>query len=264
MRTNLLSGAAAAPVGVSRRTAPAGTILDEADGRHLIVVHASRATWTTCRADGSRHLRRRGHVDVIPAGTTGGFVAASPCTSLILSLAPDVFDATLGAASILAPRHMLERPRIVRLAAALQGTGASGNTSDRLFLDAMARALASQLMDLAEPQPERRGATPQRIVDRVRHLIDARLDERLTIDTLAREAGASSSSLRSWFKEAMGVSVHHYVMQRRVARARLLLEQGNLAPSQVALAAGFAHQSHMARWMRRELGQAPSALRRHA
>jgi AraC family transcriptional regulator len=28
----------------------------------------------------------------------------------------------------------------------------------------------------------------------------------------------------------------------------------------VALAAGFAHQSHMARWMRRELGQSPREL----
>jgi AraC family transcriptional regulator len=31
--------------------------------------------------------------------------------------------------------------------------------------------------------------------------------------------------------------------------------------SEAALAAGFAHQSHMARWMRRLLGVVPTGLR---
>ncbi|MGX7871926.1 helix-turn-helix domain-containing protein [Mesorhizobium sp. ORM6] len=83
----------------------------------------------------------------------------------------------------------------------------------------------------------------------------------MTIEVLARVAGASSSHLRHWFKQATGVTVHRFVVRRRVERARMLLAQGRLNAAEVALAAGFSHQSHMARWMRRELGWTPRSLR---
>jgi AraC family transcriptional regulator len=38
--------------------------------------------------------------------------------------------------------------------------------------------------------------------------------------------------------------------------------QGNRKLSEIALEAGFSHQSHLAKWMRRELGRSPSQLRR--
>jgi AraC-like DNA-binding protein len=38
--------------------------------------------------------------------------------------------------------------------------------------------------------------------------------------------------------------------------------QGSLSLAEIAASAGFAHQSHMARLMRRELGLAPRVLKR--
>jgi AraC family transcriptional regulator len=55
----------------------------------------------------------------------------------------------------------------------------------------------------------------------------------------------------------MGMPVHRYVVQRRLERARSLLLQGRLNAGQVALEVGFAHQSHMAAWMKREFGMTP-------
>jgi AraC family transcriptional regulator len=63
------------------------------------------------------------------------------------------------------------------------------------------------------------------------------------------------------FKRSVGVPIHEYVIQRRVERARVLLVQSELPASQVALEAGFAHQSHMARSMRKQLGYTPSSVR---
>ena len=48
----------------------------------------------------------------------------------------------------------------------------------------------------------------------------------------------------------------------RVERAKALLTKDELSMAEVALAAGFAHQSHMARHMRRMLGLPPRALKR--
>jgi AraC family transcriptional regulator len=56
--------------------------------------------------------------------------------------------------------------------------------------------------------------------------------------------------------------VHQYVIQRRVERAKTLLMQDGASMAEIAQAAGFAHQSHMARHMRRVLGVAPKRMRR--
>ncbi|HEX2477512.1 MAG TPA: helix-turn-helix domain-containing protein, partial [Lacipirellulaceae bacterium] len=52
------------------------------------------------------------------------------------------------------------------------------------------------------------------------------------------------------------------VIQRRVERAKTLLQYDGLSLIEVALAAGFAHPSHMARHMRRLLGLPPRAIKR--
>jgi AraC family transcriptional regulator len=70
----------------------------------------------------------------------------------------------------------------------------------------------------------------------------------------------STAHLKTLFRRSMGLPVHAYVIQRRVERAKLLLLRGELPASQVALEAGFAHQSHMARHMRRLLGVTPAVL----
>ena len=56
-------------------------------------------------------------------------------------------------------------------------------------------------------------------------------------------------------------SIHAYVMHRRVERARAELADGRRSLAEIALAAGFADQSHMARWMRRVHGTTPRAAR---
>ncbi|WP_224249360.1 helix-turn-helix transcriptional regulator [Hyalangium gracile] len=70
----------------------------------------------------------------------------------------------------------------------------------------------------------------------------------------------SASHLKTLFKRSTGLPVHEYVIQRRVERARSLLMRGELPAGQVALEAGFSHQSHMARCMRRVLGVTPKAV----
>jgi AraC family transcriptional regulator len=95
---------------------------------------------------------------------------------------------------------------------------------------------------------------------RLAAFIEEHLDEDLSIARLAGSAAISASHFKMLFKRTTGMPVHQYVVQRRVERARTLLASGDLSASQVALAAGFAHQSHMARAMRRLLGVTPRAI----
>jgi AraC family transcriptional regulator len=96
----------------------------------------------------------------------------------------------------------------------------------------------------------------------VLELIEARLDQRLALAELAAAAGLSPSHFKPLFKASTGLAPHQFVIRRRVERARALLLDGRLPMAQVALESGFAHQSHMARAMRRILRTTPGALRR--
>ncbi len=79
---------------------------------------------------------------------------------------------------------------------------------------------------------------------------------------MAAVAGVSASHLNKLFRISMGVPLHQYLIQRRVERAKTLLMQDGLSMAEIALAAGFAHQSHMARHVRRVLGVPPRAMKR--
>jgi AraC family transcriptional regulator len=109
---------------------------------------------------------------------------------------------------------------------------------------------------------ERRGRLSKPQLRRVTAYIEDHLEEDLSLATLAGVAGVSASHLKTLFRRSTGLPVHEYVIKRRVERAKVLLMRGELPVSQVALQAGFAHQSHMARWMRRLLGVTPASVAR--
>ena len=234
---------------------------------HRIVIHLSPATRSFCLETGDQFLRQAGDIDVIPCGALGGFVAETPYQSLQVRLAPSMLDHAASRARQLASarlthHHMLRNDRIVLLGQALESDVKAGSPSGPLFAENVGMALAVELLNLANDPPAQAIRLSNAQLQRVLAYIDSNLDQSLTIDILSREAGVSSSHLRAWFKAAMGVTVHRYVLRRRVEHAQQLMLQGNRKLSEIALEAGFSHQSHLAKWMRRELGRSPSQLRR--
>jgi AraC-like DNA-binding protein len=110
--------------------------------------------------------------------------------------------------------------------------------------------------------PPSRGGLPPRALRRVQDYIDAHLNEGIELEELAATAGLSLHYFARAFKTSMGVPPHGYVLQRRVDKARDLLVQTDRSIADIALAAGFSDQSHLARHFRQSLGISPSAFRR--
>ncbi|MBO9621544.1 MAG: helix-turn-helix transcriptional regulator [Sphingomonas sp.] len=254
------------PAGIgiaSRRACPGKGRLEPAE-HHRIIIHTSPSTRSFCLDTGSSFLRTEGHIDFIPSNHGGGFDASAPYECLEVSLAPGLLDRVAvqtGSLARFEARHMLRDERIYHLARALESNRAAYAAGDVLYADSIGIALAARLLGLQGTQPAASrlsSAQMKRLLD----YIEAHLDRPLTTETLSRVAGASNSHLRSWFKVATGTTLHRYVLRRRVERARLLLVEGHMSTSEVAFAVGFAHQSHLARWMRRELGVPPSHIRR--
>jgi AraC family transcriptional regulator len=58
-----------------------------------------------------------------------------------------------------------------------------------------------------------------------------------------------------------GKDTYHFVLERRIERARMRLMEGRMSMTDIALEAGFAHTCHMARCMRRVLGVSLAQIR---
>ncbi len=92
--------------------------------------------------------------------------------------------------------------------------------------------------------------------------IEDNLESELSLAEIAKVAGVSVSHLKTLFRRSTGTPVHQYILRRRVERAKLLLQDESLSIAQIAFATGFAHQSHLARHMRKILGVTPAVARK--
>jgi AraC family transcriptional regulator len=96
----------------------------------------------------------------------------------------------------------------------------------------------------------------------VDELIDARLDDKLTVQDLATAVGLSTGFFSRAFKVAVGKTPYEYIIDRRISRARTLCKLVQLSLSDIALASGFTSHAHMTATFRSRLGVTPSHLRR--
>ncbi|QCP52591.1 helix-turn-helix transcriptional regulator [Trinickia violacea] len=237
---------------------------------HRVGVHVGAPVRADCRSDGKRYVRIQAHgdTDVIPAGLEGEWRDDASCTVLHVWMTDEfvrnTFDQLGLRASDAQIRHQyqIRDPRLQHLAWAMRAELEAEDASDPLYAESLCTAMVVRLAGASASRDERRRTLTPRSAARVIDYIEAHLDERLTLTELAALVELSVPHFKVLFRETVGVPVHRHVVQRRVERAKALLMQGRLSASQVALEVGFAHQSHMAHWMKRLLGVTPRDIAR--
>lgn len=88
------------------------------------------------------------------------------------------------------------------------------------------------------------------------------VDEDLSIAAVARACGLSRGYFIRGFKEATGKTPHQWVLSQRVEQARGMLIGSEMSLADIALACGFADQSHFTRVFSRLTGLPPGSWRR--
>lgn len=91
--------------------------------------------------------------------------------------------------------------------------------------------------------------------------IEQHLDQPLSLGELAQLAALSEYHFVRMFRTSFGLPPHRYVLQRRLLRARQLLQHSRLPLGEIALACGFASASHFSNRFRAAFGAAPGLLR---
>jgi AraC-like DNA-binding protein len=119
------------------------------------------------------------------------------------------------------------------------------------------------LWELAERTPSvaagpRRHPALEKAIER----IELGLAHSIRVSDLAREVGISQTHLRRLFEEDRGQSVRTYIRSRRMERVRQLLQNSTLSIKAIAQEVGIPDLQHFNKVVRRELGAAPTRLRR--
>jgi AraC family transcriptional regulator len=123
-----------------------------------------------------------------------------------------------------------------------------------LFLEFLAEAWRCR--------PAADGPRPPRWAERAREILHARFAEHLSLASLGETVGVHPVYLASEFRRHYGRSIGAYVRRLRVDYACRQLVTTDVPLAEVALAAGFADQSHFSRTFKTFTGLTPAAYRR--
>jgi AraC family transcriptional regulator len=127
-----------------------------------------------------------------------------------------------------------------------------------------ALGVALALMVAAARRQSARGKTGRltsRVLALVIAAIEARLEGTITVSELAGVANIPDRAFSEAFRDAAGMPVYQFVLQRRAERAEGLLRMTELPLAEVAQRSGFTHQAHMTRVLKRLKGVTPSRIR---
>lgn len=96
----------------------------------------------------------------------------------------------------------------------------------------------------------------------VLRLMEANIEEPLSLEELTRLVNLSQRHLQRMFRFYLNVSPTHYYLTLRLKRARDLLRTTNASIARVTTICGFHSQCHFSKAYRTQFGYAPSHERR--
>ncbi len=103
---------------------------------------------------------------------------------------------------------------------------------------------------------------PARSMAPVISYIERSLDLSLSVPELAKKASMATSRFSELFRQSTGLSPHRYVLERRLEKARYLLESSSRSIVEISLACGFSSQSHLSAAFRNSFDETPYGYRR--
>jgi AraC-like DNA-binding protein len=201
------------------------------------------------------------------------FLINNPFHSIHFHLPRRLFDAISDESEVgrigsldYAPGAGIDDPVLAHLALALRPAFARPTEASPLFIEQVTVAVAIHVANTYGHLPKERGRAVGGLspwqMRLVGDLIDARLEGDITIAQLARQCGLSRSYFTQAFRRTTGITPHRWLMRRRTEKAKQLLRNLETPLAEIALACGFASQSHLTRVFNAIVGATPGQWRR--
>ncbi|MEU6311952.1 AraC family transcriptional regulator [Streptomyces sp. NPDC047014] len=245
-------------------------------GTHVLVVHTGASARLSWNADGTARRARfhSGEALVNPAGYASLPRWEDDVELMLLSMDPRWLDEQAQGSGVrvrgeleLAPDFHFTDPLLTLLVQRLVAEYEAPGPVDSLYTESLVQTAAALVLrrcaGAGGPRP-RGGGMPARRLAELRDYIHLNLGRRITLAELSAVAGISAAHLNRQFRASLGESPHQYVLRQRVERAQNALLHTDDAIADIAVAHGFADQSHLTRVLRRATGLTPGVLRADA
>ncbi|BAZ20392.1 putative transcriptional regulator [Kalymmatonema gypsitolerans NIES-4073] len=250
---------------------PAHSIAEHSLTHHVLAIAHNQFQFEA-RMDGkfSSQLVDNGVIQLTPAHVNqslswdreGEFLIVTLCPKFVEKVA---YESVKGNVIEFIPQFSIIDPIIQHIAKALKAEIEAGCNTGRLFGEGAATMLAVRLLQAyANRKPVIREYADGLGKDRLKVAIDyinAHLEQNIKLADIAEVVGVSQYYFCHLFKQSIGMAPHKYLTQQRIERAKLLLKNKELSIVEIAIACGFADQSHFTKQFKRLVGITPKAMR---
>ncbi|MEM9341787.1 MAG: helix-turn-helix transcriptional regulator [Pseudomonadota bacterium] len=210
----------------------------------------------------------RDEIIVTPAGIRSGWRWFQPSDVIVVTLEPDKVarfaQSELGI--LLDPQQLADLPQfsdpdLCAAGVILRDALKDDDISSAVMFEAMSRVFLVKLLQRYGKRRPEEVELSARFTSRhyqtvLRH-VQARLDQTITVDELAAEAGMSTSHFSRVFKETLGSTPMQFVMAYRIEQALKMMEDAARPLGDIALACGFSDQAHFTRSFKQLMGRTP-------
>ena len=249
-----------------------------ASDRHCVVLNLNKSL-TLCAHSAKRDFEgelKTNEVAIMPVGTSWTFRSSSPRIDLLLLFlrplfvrsAVKDFDSSFKDLE-LPPLIGFQSQHIRHIALSLLSELSDANVMSRLYADSLAVGLAMQVVRhysyLKDLHVGQGGMAPHRLRKATSLIEEHLLNEqegRVALRSVAKEVGMSYFHFSRAFKQSMGMTPTNYIAERKIERAKKLMQETDSPIAEIALRSGFSSQSHFTTCFRRFAGVTPRTFRK--
>ncbi|MEG4104780.1 helix-turn-helix transcriptional regulator [Microcoleus sp. S13_C5] len=213
---------------------------------------------------------QRGEIFIGGAGTDFQSGAVEDPEFIAIALEPTDFDNTVYESTNsnlieIIPHWKISDPLILGIGWALKTELESGGLNGTLYVDALKNALSVHILHrYCAQKPNLRdfeGGIDTYKLQIVINYINDYLSRDLHLSELANLVQMSPSYFGRLFKQSIGVTPHHYVIQCRIEKAKQLLKRQDLSIIYISQQVGFHDQSHFSKTFCKIVGLTPKKYR---
>ena len=101
-----------------------------------------------------------------------------------------------------------------------------------------------------------------RQIRKAKTIVTENFDKHITIPELAKRTGISETKLKEGFRELYGESIHDYLLQLRIAKAKHLLSTTAFTIIDITYHVGYSNVTHFSSMFKKEVGIPPTEWRK--